>query len=102
MNEKLGILVFYVNVEHIVPEDKSVFLQTTLDILTPHNSNAPLGNWQSIVCPVYNQPSSIQVIRNDGLGLNTIELDSLKEQLEEILKIHQELLEFKNKCIELV
>ncbi len=87
MMNKVGILVFYVNIGNIAPEEVDGYIESVQDAVKPKdrmNEADPINLWDLLFIPVRETETYIQVVRNDGKsGMDEILLSELKEKLNE-------------------
>jgi len=82
--KKIGILVFYLNIGNLAPEDVEDFVQSCVKNIDPvdkTDKNEALNYWERIFVPIRDE-SRIQVIRNDEQDIDDILLSELKEKLQ--------------------
>lgn len=82
--KKIGILVFYLNIGNLAPEDVEDFVQSCVKNIDPvdkTDENEALNYWERIFVPIRDE-SRIQVIRNDEQDIDDILLSELKEKLQ--------------------
>lgn len=83
--KKIGILVFYLNIGNLAPEDVEDFVQSCINNTDPADKtdeNEALNYWERLFIPIRSEASRIQVIRNDEQDIDDILLSELKEKLQ--------------------
>lgn len=80
---KVGILIFYANSGNLEGHERAEFFQNFADELKNSPEDSPLHLWECMVVPIRDKENYVQVIRNDGMGTQTFELDQIIEIIKD-------------------